>query len=406
MANALSPAAVALAGLVVCAAASLAPAQEVGGKVVVTLDSGSKITAVLVSRNDDEVVVRTGDSTTAIPASMVVSVEAVGGPTPAKAAPTAPAAPAEGGTAPVAPAPGGGAPGGSKMEGVPEPAKIMLKDGQSILGWVLSRSGGKLWIAQVPARGIPLDSIDRVVGSAEPLEAGGGGRLTGDDVQDAMRMMKEIESGDRTRMKVAMASVTALGEAAAPALLKSLESTDPNIRLFCMTALEGLRSEGIHESFRKALRTDPEVMVRATAAEKLMGYDSPIVRRDLLDAAWRDRDDRVKASAIAVLARTATPEEAPALMDLLNILPSESAARPGLFDALRRASGQSLASTEALWTEWWQGEGREIMLARIEQQQKRRQEDQEAAERRKFGPEQPAPEPEPAPAPESEEEPK
>jgi hypothetical protein len=117
----------------------------------------------------------------------------------------------------------------------------------------------------------------------------------------------------------------------------------------------------------------------------LVHYPDPLVRRTLVDVAWRDKEDSVKASAARTLARISTVEEVSALMDLLHLVPEESEARKPLFDALRKATGMPFANLASLWEEWWDDKGREAVGEKIEELNKQKIKESEARFRQMQG---------------------
>ena len=331
-------------------------AQDPGEKVVLTLKSGGTYSGELVSRSSKEVTLRIGDSDIVLPASMVATIEAA--PKPGKEEPA------------VAPSPSGAAaspPAVKEAEptGEPSPAAIILKDGTVIEGFVVKKQDGRLWIVPGRAREVKEDAVDEIIGNTSL--AGDGLSISGDAAKDSFRLIKELESGELARIQTATALLRTYVDHAGPALLRGIRSEDPTCRKVCLTILAG---EGDMEALAptlEILRKDPEKDVRALAAGALTAWKDPLVRRTLLEVAWRDRDDSVKAAAVRTLNTMVTVEEVSGLIDLLNILPLESKARVDLSAALRRATGERFSDDRTLWLNWWEaGGGRDTIGDKVQ----------------------------------------
>lgn len=335
--------------------------QEAGDRVIITLSSGKKFTGTLVSKSEGEVVLRIGDSPISLPGTMVASMQKEPVPAAAKATAAAPA---------PAPAPAADAPGEE-----PRPATVLLKDGSTVEGFLLKKGDDRIWIVPGKAVTVPTKDVDEVFGEF-PEE--GGLAISGDAARDSMRLVKDLGSPDPAKSKAASAALEAYGDGALPALIKGLRNENSTVRNMCLGNLAARGVEAGLDGMMDLMRTDPVMGLRAAAAEALVNFNRPIVRRALLEAAWRDRDERVKAAAIRSLVRIATVEEAPALIDLLNILPEGAESKSVVYEALRTATGEKMASDAPLWIEWWESKGgKESVGARIQEAIQKRIEDEE-----------------------------
>jgi hypothetical protein len=350
-----------------------AAAQEAGDSVVVVLRSGKKYSGTLVSRDDSKLKIRMGSTEVELPSSMVSRVEKVepepepepagGGPAPAPSGEPAPA---------PAPSAGGGGP--------PKGASLVLKDGTVIEGYVVAKDGGRLWIVPGKAMEVSLDDVSESFGDVEPQ--GKGIVFTGNKKADARRMVKELGASESARISAAGAALDDMGQDAVPAILEGLQDTDPNIRGRCLGFVGKIRPPEAVPQLLLMVRSDSESSIRANVAGVLGAWDPPGGRRALLEATWRDPENSVKMVALSALAKVAGPEEASALIDLLNILPTDSPSRANLYSALKQATGLKLLDDAAIWIKWWDEGGREKMAEEAEKvaAERRRRED-EARER-------------------------
>jgi hypothetical protein len=383
------------AGLASALFAGAAIAQDEGDKVVLVLNNGKKFTGTFVSRDDANVKIKMGGSEISLPTSFVASVEKVdvGEPAPAPSsasrepASREPEAPATGRSArPAAPAssPDGGAAGSGGEGGAPKGGMFILKDGTVIEGFVVAKAGGRIWI--IPGKAVEIDEADvaESYGETEPASGGGKGyvALSGDDASDAGRVLQEFASGDRNRIAAARAILERMGNAAIPALIAALKDGNVEVRDAALNRLYDLRPDSAVEAVIGVVRTDPDVRIRNSAIGKLGPWDPPGGRRAILEAVWRDRDDIVKTSGLLGLTRTAGPEEASALIDLLSILPGDAPGRKHLFSALRKATGERFADDSQIWTAWWDDGGRERLSRQAEVIAERRRKKEEAS---RFG---------------------
>jgi hypothetical protein len=336
-----------------------ARAQEEGDTVVLTLKSGKKVTGVLVSKGDSQIKVRVGSSDMTLPAGMVASIESASGgeaaPAPSAPAPDAPSAPAPDG-APNAPAPGAGS---GPASGAPRPVSIMMKDGKLLEVHVLAKNGTKIWVVTGKAMAIDEGDIEEAFGSLEPAGGPKGLVLTGDKGADATRLVEELDCGVRQRIDSAFAALKGLGMDAVPAFMKGLKSKTTEARDLCIEALTAMHVAEAQEPLQAMLRNDPDARIRCSIAGRLGDWDPPGARRAILEAVWQDRDGSVKTTGLLALEKTAGPEEASALIDLLSILPSESPAYVSLFRVLKKSTGEKIAPDAALWMKWWDEGGRE-----------------------------------------------
>jgi hypothetical protein len=374
---------VVLAGLAGAALVASLPAraQDEGETVVITLKSGKKYTATLVSKDSSNVKFRIGKSELSMPASAVVSIEKPA-PEPSEGEP----APESGGGSPGGGGMGGGTSGGAPAggaeapsaaaEGSPKGAALTLKDGTVMIGYVLAKEEGKIWFVPGRVLGVAESDIESAEGNLEPPGGAGAIRITGDKAADGARLVKELASGVPARVNAAWAVLRTMGREAIPTFLAGLKSPSAEARDLC---IEGLCNYQVKEAIvplMAMLRDDRDPRIRCSVAGRLGQWDPPLARRAILDAVWQDRDQMVKSTGLLALEKTAGPEEVSALMDLLSIIPTDSEARGSLFRVLKNATGERFAPDAELWINWWNGEGREkvsVMEERVREARIRRE---------------------------------
>ena len=359
---------VVLAGLAGAALVAALPAiaQDEGETVVITLKSGKKYTATLVSKDSSNVKFRIGKSELSMPASAVVSIEkpaaepSEGEPAPESAGGSGGGM---GGGAPSggAPAGGAGAPGAPNIEaeGAPKGAAITLKDGTVMIGYVLAKESGKIWFVPGRVLGVSESDIESAEGNMEAPGGAGTIRITGNKTADGVKLIAELASGVPMRVNAAMSILRSMGPEAIPIYLSGLKNPSAEARDLCIEGLCHYHAKEAIVPLMAMLRDDRDPRIRCSVAGRLGQWDPPLARRAILDAIWQDRDTTVKTTGLLALEKTAGPEEVSALIDLISIIPTDSEARASLFRVLKNATGERFAPDAELWLNWWNGEGRE-----------------------------------------------
>jgi len=348
---------VALAGVL-----SLAEPAAAEDEWVVTLTNGKRFSGKLVSKRDDGVTLRIGESEINLSSNLVSRIDRV------EKEPEPVAETEDEGDEDASGEDGGE--GGELPEGSPagpKPSAILLRDGTVVEGFVVSRAGGVLWI--VPASeliSVSEEDVSETFGDTSGT-GGGGIAFSGDVLQDSRRMLDELGSGDSMRMTVAATVLDKYGAEAAPVLIEGLRHAQGSVRKQCISLLQAYKVKKAVDPVLGVLRNDFDPDVRAAAAKGMFEWNSPEVRRALMDAAWRDRADEVKIACLNTLARCATAEEATALMDLLAIFDATTPTGLSVMAALKQATGQAIADDPDLWRKWWyEGGGRLLIGARVE----------------------------------------
>jgi len=165
---------------------------------------------------------------------------------------------------------------------------------------------------------------------------------------DLQNLLADLTSDDDVRSVAAVDKISALGEAALPALIDLLAAPDPNRRWWAIRVLSAIPVPEVPSHLRKALR-DPDYTIRQCAALGLSQQPNVESIPDLIGT-LNDKDRLVARLAADALIAIGGP----AVTDLIQAL--ESGPQPSMVEAARALAviGDTRA-IPAMFTAWEEG---------------------------------------------------